>query len=364
MANADGRPSGFDYMRLFLSVSVLLSHTGSTAYGNHATDQLYASAASGPLRMILPMFFALSGFLVAGSMGRCQTIVKFMGLRILRIYPALAVEVLLSALIIGPILTTLPLQQYFTDPQFWRYLVNATGHITFHLPGVFASNPKPLVVNGQLWTVPFELLSYISLGVLIILGAQKRRVLLPLGTAALLVLCALQAGYQDGWNFNEYYRPLRGPLLVACFLAGVTIHSYHNVIPMNGLLFAGSLISSLTLLSAVPNGYYISIIFIAYATVYLGVLSPRRFGIIKSADYSYGIFLYGYVVQQAAMAALPWAREWYWNFLVCLPASIIMAALSWHIVEKPAMKLKGLVTTVEARYLGFRAMVTEKLSMP
>lgn len=364
MVNADGRPSGFDYMRLFLSASVLLSHTFSTAYGKHAADELYAGPASGPLRMILPMFFALSGFLVAGSMRRCRTIVKFMGLRVIRIYPALAVEVLLSALIIGPILTSLPLKQYFTDPQFWRYLLNATGHITFYLPGVFASNPKPHVVNGQLWTVPFELLCYISLGVLIILGAQKRRVLLPLGTAALIMFCVLQAGYRDGWNFTENYRPLSGPLLVLCFLAGVTIHSYKDVIPMNGLLFVGSLLFSLALLSVVPNGGYIAVLFMAYVTVYLGVLNPKRVGIIKGADYSYGIFLYGYVVQQSVMAVVPWAREWYWNFLICLPASVIMAALSWHIIEKPAMKLKGLLTTMEDRYLGFRAMVTEKLSIP
>ena len=61
------------------------------------------------------MFFCLSGFLVAGSLERCRTPISFAGLRIFRIFPALVVEVLLSALILGPLLTHYSLKMYFMN---------------------------------------------------------------------------------------------------------------------------------------------------------------------------------------------------------------------------------------------------------
>ncbi|MCI0735547.1 MAG: acyltransferase family protein, partial [Beijerinckiaceae bacterium] len=134
-----GRPSGFDYMRLGLAVSVVLLHSFRTTYGDDA--ELWETPLRPFLRVILPMFFALSGFLVAGSLERSKTMITFLGLRVIRIYPALAVEVTLSALLIGTAVTTLPLGSYFSDPLFWKYLLNAIGDVHFYLPGVFETNP-------------------------------------------------------------------------------------------------------------------------------------------------------------------------------------------------------------------------------
>ncbi|MGH7045563.1 MAG: hypothetical protein ACREE2_04130 [Stellaceae bacterium] len=113
-----GRSSGFDYLRLSLAVAVIVVHSASTSYG-HASDPL---VWGGPQRvlehLILPMFFALSGCLVAGSLERCSILVSFFGLRIVRIVPALAVEVALSALIFGPLLSSVDLRSYFTSLNF------------------------------------------------------------------------------------------------------------------------------------------------------------------------------------------------------------------------------------------------------
>ncbi len=59
---------------------------------------------------------------------------SFLGNRFIRIYPALAVEVFLSAFLLGAVFTSLDLSLYFADPEFLRYLVNVTGHIHFSLP--------------------------------------------------------------------------------------------------------------------------------------------------------------------------------------------------------------------------------------
>jgi peptidoglycan/LPS O-acetylase OafA/YrhL len=124
--------------------------------------------------LILPMFFALSGFLVAGSLERCRTLVGFLSMRALRILPALAMEIVLSALVLGPLVTDLPTAAYFGDPEFARYFLNIIGDIHYHLPGVFVTNPLASV-NQQLWTIPFELECYVALAVLASLGLHRQR---------------------------------------------------------------------------------------------------------------------------------------------------------------------------------------------
>ena len=97
------------------------------------------------------MFFALSGFLVAGSMERTPKLSQFLTLRIIRLVPALAVEVLLCALILGPLVTNKPLWDYFAAPEFWAYFRNIVGDVHFTLPGVFEDNKLPRIVNASLW---------------------------------------------------------------------------------------------------------------------------------------------------------------------------------------------------------------------
>lgn len=98
---AAGRTTGFDYMRLVLATAVLCTHSIDVSYGVKFTIEF----ANGPIRpliaLLLPMFFALSGFLVAGSLERCRSLVSFMGLRVIRLAPALAFETVLAALILG-----------------------------------------------------------------------------------------------------------------------------------------------------------------------------------------------------------------------------------------------------------------------
>src|SRR5258707_701549 len=114
LVRTNNQPTGFDYLRLILATAVIASHTVPTAYGKVVETHFL----SGPIRpvvaLILLMFFALSGFLVAGSLDRSRTIALFLGLRVIRIFPALGVEVILSALILGPIVTILPLPAYLS----------------------------------------------------------------------------------------------------------------------------------------------------------------------------------------------------------------------------------------------------------
>src|SRR4051812_38065274 len=130
---------GFDLLRLVLAFSVLFIHCSLWRPASPDLDLLPLLAGL-PLpawaftTAIVPLFFALSGFLVAGSAENLR-LSDFIANRALRIVPALAVEIALCALLLGPLTTTVPWATYFSDAQFPRYFLNAFGWIQYELPG-------------------------------------------------------------------------------------------------------------------------------------------------------------------------------------------------------------------------------------
>jgi peptidoglycan/LPS O-acetylase OafA/YrhL len=353
MTETGGRPTGFDYLRLALAVLIVCWHSVVTSYGLDA-QTIASSAPWRPLvAVLLPSFFTLSGFLVAGSLERTKTIGMFLGLRALRIYPALAVESLIAALILGPLLTTKSLRAYVSDHDFHTYFLNILGDPHFMLPGVFKTNPIDLV-NGQLWTIPYELRCYVMLTGLAVLGAVRRPAILLAATLAYMAW-----GVTDTLLHYPFYATyLAGPapawLLLANFLCGVLLHQYRERIPWKWSWGLASLAAALVLYD-VPAGHYAAVPLLSYATVFVGLTDPPKTRILKGADYSYGIYLYGSIIQQTFMALAPWGRHWWINIAVSVPASALVAALSWHLVEKPALGFKTQLATWETRYLARRA---------
>lgn len=344
-----GRPSGFDYLRLGLALLVVVTHSIATSYGEAVTFQVWATPLGPIFRCILPLFFALSGFLVAGSLERCKTVGGFLGLRIIRIYPALVVEVILSAFILGPIMTTLALGDYFTHPLFLSYLWNIIGHVHFYLPSVFEGNPYPPLVNAQLWTVPYELACYVAIAALAILGRKRLKLVVLLGTIALIALGLAVQIYKHGLDLPEYRATFPGVFLVFSFLAGINIYLYRDAIPFTKTAFALALAAMLLCAWRTDVGAFVIALPAAYVAAYVGLTNAPRIGLLKGADYSYGIFLYHFAIQQTLVALIPLAHEWYWNLALTLPVTAAFAALSWHAVEKPALGLRKLVFHLEAR---------------
>jgi peptidoglycan/LPS O-acetylase OafA/YrhL len=214
-----GFSSGFDYLRLTLAVAVLVWHTFPILHDVPVARDFFTSPWGVLPRIILPMFFALSGFLVAASLER-NSLPIFLAYRAIRIVPALAMEVGLSALILGPLMTTLPLSEYFSQRQVYGYFLNAIGFIRYLLPGVFENNPWPRFVNGSLWTVPFELECYIALAMLAVVGITARVRWL---VAIILVASIALLLYGFTFNLTEFRSDdqVSGRVLVLCFLSGV-----------------------------------------------------------------------------------------------------------------------------------------------
>ena len=342
---ARGATSGFDYLRLFLSVAVVGIHAVRVTRGPDAL-------ASAPewawvfINAILVMFFALSGFLVAGSLARIRRLVPFLAARALRIFPALTVEVFLSALILGPLLTTLSLGAYASDPLFWRYLANALGIISFELPGVFDGNPAP-EVNGSLWTVPYELECYVLLALLAAATVVRRPAVLLGGVAlygaylglSTVVDVDLAPTFQATMRAPEEVGVALSYILVPSFVAGVTIHALREHLPLNAALGAAAGLLALLMLGS-PLLYGLAVLPAAYATAALGLANPPRDRVVASGDYSYGIYLYAYPVQQAVWLLAPGGQTILGNLAISLVIVSLFAAFSWHAIEKPTLRLK------------------------
>jgi peptidoglycan/LPS O-acetylase OafA/YrhL len=349
------RSSGFDYMRLFLATLVLLAHTFNVVLGEQGTNEIWRGPLRPFLALILPMFFSLSGFLVAGSFERCRSLISFFGLRILRIIPALAVEVVLSALILGPIFTTLDLHHYFTDPNFFAYFLNMVGDVHMQLPGVFADNVWKNTVNEQLWVLPRELKCYILLGFLAFAGVVKPNRQLVGFVIVLHIGSAIYFSMSSSAHPQDNPNTLVGWLLVLCFVVGVAMYVFRKRIPYRFGLFCTFGALSVFLL-AVPNGDYFVTVPLTYATIYLGLRNPARSRLILSGDYSYGLYLYGFPIQQAIAALLPRAAPWYVNVALALPCTAILAVASWWLVEKQLLRLRPFLTRLEDHYLARREL--------
>ena len=342
LRSLDGHPAGFDVLRLALAAAVIVQHSVNVTQGQAAADALFHSGWRLAIEPILPMFFALSGFLVAGSLFRCRSLIGFAGLRILRIVPALTVEVGLSALLLGPVLTDLPIGGYLSAPEFRSYFLNVAGFIHYHLPGVFAANPDPRTVNAQLWTVPFELECYAALAALTVLGLAWRRTLFLLLLAVLQ--CAVAAAVAMGPALAlEVTVP--GRALVLCFLWGVALFLFRDRLPWSAVLF-GVAAAAAAALMLLPGGSYLVGLPIGYATVVLGLTNPRKPALLFDGDYSYGLYLYGFPVQQTLVSLMP-GRGCVANAILALIVTFGLAQLSWRLVERRALTYRQILRRVE-----------------
>ena len=345
-----GLGQGFDFLRVLLAFGVVTWHT-----------PIIAAAASGHMNTrflwfgdyaILDVFFALSGFLIAGSALRLK-LGNFLVNRGLRIFPALAVEIVLSALVLGTIFTTLPKVQYLTTFKTLRYFTNIVGLINYHLPGVFESNPVH-EINISLWTVPYELGCYAIMSFLMITGLLKKPwAVAALGFAVLVVGVGMFAAGYRGHPQGALQTIMdalfygRGSRLFISFLLGIAIYLYRYKIPYS-LKWFGLTAGFSLIVAAVGSRHYayppINLITIAplvYVMAFLGVTKLPKLPFFHRGDYSYGIYLYGWPVMQAMRGWFPSLGSTSIGlWLISLLPIVLFAAFSWHTIELPILNMR------------------------
>ena len=351
-----GFGQGFDFLRIFLATGIIAWHTAQLS--GHL-EMARASAFWFSEYMLVPMFFALSGFLVAGSSMRLSA-KNFLLNRAARIVPALVADIVFAALLIGPLVTTLPASLYFTDATFFSYFLNTVGWIHYSLPGVFENNPSS-EVNGALWTVPFEISCYVILTGLMISGAIKRPRLVPLFTYAVLIvgiplrlmtshLASDHPSFVENLAMDLFLH--RGSLLWPSFLIGIVLYQLRYYVPFSktaaiGLVCVAILVSAFgdaAVLFGNPSVHAITLPLLGYLTVMIGLSPMPRLPGFGTGDYSYGLYLYHVPFLQLLIHYFPaaWIGDWWWTlFFAGFPLALTAAVISWHLFEYPVLKLRN-----------------------
>ena len=295
------------------------------------------------------IFFIVSGFLVSQSLQHSKTVVNFIWKRIIRIFPGLIIALLFCVFIIGALCTTLSLSNYFQSLETYRYfkILKLYPYFSDMLPGVFENLPKKSV-NGSLWTLAYEITMYLFLVFLQLIGVFSKRNIV-------LILCIIAfpaAGYMI-FTLNPISQiPILHLSITDMlefgifFMMGTLLNLFHDKISYKFPYFLFMVIIWFGL------GYFgitksipikiISFLALPYMVIYLANLKGRINDFGKMGDFSYGIYIYAFPVQQTII---------YFGgitisvFNLCILSALIvlvLSILSWHLIEKNGLKYKYL----------------------
>ena len=148
------------------------------------------------------IFFVISGYLISESYKRDTNALRYTIRRTFRIMPGLIFAILITALVIGPIFTSLPVREYFSNPNFLQYFKNMALNIHYNLPGVFEMNPYANAVNGSLWSLPVEVVMYIVMPIFLFAFSKCKKSNFWMVVITILV-CLFNILLQNVWpDFN------------------------------------------------------------------------------------------------------------------------------------------------------------------
>lgn len=299
----------------------------------------------------VPIFFAISGYLVFDSLLRLRTLKEFATHRAARIYPALAVNILILELLLyasGQIEFTRSMPALWALLFFICYLLTASYNIaalwigsgggTLSFDGFFQIYP-----SGVLWTLTVELTFYIA--VALMLWAKGR------ATQTCLICIASVASFA----FQNYLGA--DPTRLTVTITVVPYFWIFGIGMLSRLWMPGSwatrsaaaLFLAAYLLIAwwrqlagfewkiEPSAGDVSQTILLCLTVIAVGLSPLlKSKILARNDVSYGAYLYHMLIVTALMN-VPEASRGRWLLLVVIAGALAMGLASWRAVERPAL---------------------------
>ena len=333
----DSAPNALDLVRLCLALQVLAWHAYALPGGTYLPERVSGFLGDAAV----DSFFGLSGFLICRAWQRDPHLLRFLSARARRLLPGLWACLAVTAFVIAPITAWLVGRTGPSVASRWDYVVdNAWTHVhQWDIGGGPTGIAHPGIWNGSLWSLGHESTCYLAVAALGVAGLVRTRlvtgVTLALWVAGVLLLLLGQTGPGEPGSMV-----LRTSLMFAC---GAATWLHADRIPVAGTLVAGSAALVLVGVLLVPADYrLVAAPAVAYLWLWVALRLGRWPRLVLRHDLSYGVYVYGFPVQQAllvlGLGGLGWAGFTLVSALVVLP----LAALSWVLVERPCLRLRFL----------------------
>ncbi len=336
-----GRANNFDALRVALALMVIFSHSYPLLLGSNDREPL--SLATGGQRtageIAVDGFFLISGFLIALSWQRSRGLADYLRRRVLRIYPGFLVAVAFCSLVVGPLLAP-DVGVYWKRFDVSRFLI-----LAFKLEGALTPG---LDTNGSLWSIRYEFFCYLAIAGMGLIGMLRRRPLVAMAALACSAIHARQLlfDYQMPgsrlswlWCYPGFW-----PRLAACFLAGSSFYLYSDRVVLS-TRWAIAAAARMAAAAALPSTRAFALLIPwlgGYLLFYLAFFPAGRLrDIARRGDLTYGLYLYAFPVQ---VLLVHWFKP-HLNpiglFFAATAVTAVLAALSWHLVERPCLRLKS-----------------------
>lgn len=342
MANfaREGHENNFHLIRHAAAIAVVLTHSYSVVTGLYESEPLVAWLGRSIGHYAVDVFFVLSGFVVTQSLARDGDLIRFTASRLLRVFPALIAAVVLTTFVLGPLVSSSSLSDYFSDLRVWTYFAGSVTTLMTDgsLPGVFTNAPDAGIVNASLWTLKYELTAYFALGILAGLSLLGRRVFAVAAVAAMIAIYVIGRGLFP-WPETESFVSNALHLLLTFFI-GALAFALRRHIPLTPLI-AVPLLALTWYFHGTPAYEVIEKLLIAYTVIWIGFL-PASLSrkLARMGDISYGIYILAFPIQQTIQLLVPGIQPLE-LFILALLLTVPLAILSWQVVERPSLAFRN-----------------------
>lgn len=323
----DPRSNSLNAVRLVLALLVLVAHGEELGGYGRQLQPIGPWAVAG--------FFCISGYLIALSRRRARGGGDFFLRRIVRIYPAFFVVLVVVAFVVAPLASVV------LNAGPWRidaaalYVARNAGLwiVQPALPDMLVQLPYPGVWNGSLWTLAYEFACYVVTGLIGFLAATwglRTTIALWVGSTAVAVLAGVGV-------VNLPHTPATFATLLAFYLSGTLLLVWQDRVPLRPALMIGAAaVVAAVAVTGAPQA--VAGPAMAYLMIAAGILLPlRRIG--ARNDISYGIYIYAFPVQQLlALALADRGVPFIVPLALAMALTIPLAWASWLFVERPAIR--------------------------
>ena len=331
IADADhGRANNFNLLRMLAASAVLVSHAWPITLGRAVPEPLIAETGYSLGVAAVVVFFAISGYFITKSFDRRSFLGDFVLARICRIFPGLIVALCLTAFVVGPLFTTLPLARYLAEPGTWIYVPqNALlAHLQFGLPAVFDANPFSGVTNGSLWTLKYEVGCYAG-----VVAAGYLGLLRPRTFPLVLLMAAVAMVIVPG---ADMALSARIAVLCGAFALGSGAYLYRAHVPLGATLAAALVVAAIVARGTpvFPLCFAAALGYGALAFGFADIPPLRMYN--RLGDVSYGIYIYAFPIGQATLLLVPGIGPW-GLIATTFPVTLLLAVASWTWIENPVL---------------------------